>query len=136
MGLFLIPSITATQAKASIQLLEQLGFIEVDENGLYHQTENLLFIKPGVADVFVIEKFQKEMLEMAIKVYDAVAMKERMTTSTTFSISNDTFDLFKMRLRELQKELMEMARIDNTQNRAYQLVLNLFPVSRSVNEDA
>ena len=135
LGAFLVPAINAHDAKESIELLERLGFIEGDQHGLYHQTQNLIFVKTGTIDGFIIEKFQIDMLQVAIKAYEAVPVKERMTTSTTFSISKQSFHLFKMRLREMQNQLMEIARMDNTPGGAYQLTMNLFPVSKKKDEN-
>jgi len=135
LGAFLVPAIRGTEARKSIQLLERLGFIERDAQGLYHQTQNLINVKVGTSEAFIIEKFQMEMLEVALKAYTNVPVKNRMTTSTTFSISAETFDLFKLRLREMQYQLMEIARLDDNPKTAYQLSLNLFPVSRSVDNE-
>lgn len=134
LGSFLIPPIKANEAKKSILLLERLGFIEQDYMGLYHQTQNLVGVKAGTVDAFVIESFQTEMLQLAMKAYNRIAIHDRMSSSTTFSISKETYNLFKSRLRELQKQLMEIARIDDTPEISCQLTLNMFPVSRSVND--
>lgn len=131
LGAFLVPQIKGTDARRSIQLLERLGFIARDKEALYHQTENLINVKVGTSEAFVIEKFQMEMLEVALKAYSAIPVRNRMTTSTTFSISEETFELFKLRLRDMQHQLMEIARLDTKPSTAYQLSLNLFPVSRS-----
>jgi uncharacterized protein (TIGR02147 family) len=136
LGSFLIPPIKGSDAKKSVALLERLGFIERDAQGLYHQTQNLINVKVGSVDAFVIEKFQMEMLHVALKAYDSIPVRQRMTTSTTFSISYETFELFKMRIRELQYQLMEIARIEEKPGTAYQLTLNLFPVSRSVDNES
>jgi len=135
LGAFLVPPIKGSEAKKSVMLLERLGFIERDAHGLYHQTQNLINAKVGAADAFILEKFQMEMLQVALKAYDTVPVRKRMTTSTTFSISSETFELFKMRIRELQYQLMEIARIDEKPATAYQLTLNLFPVSRSIDDE-
>ncbi|MBN1760675.1 MAG: TIGR02147 family protein [Chitinispirillaceae bacterium] len=135
LGSFLVPRIKASEAKASIRLLERLGFIERDAQGLYHQTQNLIHVRVGPEDHFVIQKFQIEMVRTALKAYDTVPVPDRFSSSTTFSISRETFGLYKMRLRELQQQLMEMARIDEHPGTAYQLTLNLFPVSRSTNDE-
>lgn len=135
LGAFLVPSISASQAKESIKLLEKLGFIEKDSQGLYHQTQNLIQSKVGAVNAFTIEKFQIEMLQVAIKAYDNIEISKRMMTSTTFSISKSTFELFKVRIRELQYQLMEMARIDSSADAVYQLTTNLFPISHIVGED-
>jgi uncharacterized protein (TIGR02147 family) len=135
LGSFLVPPIRGGEAKKSVALLEKLGFIERDARGLYHQTENLINVRVGSSDAFIVEKFQMEMLHVALKAYDSAPVRSRMCSSTTFSISPETFDLFKLRLREMQHQLMEMARIDDHPGTAYQLTLNLFPVSRSAGDD-
>jgi uncharacterized protein (TIGR02147 family) len=136
LGSFLVPAISAKQSKESIRLLERLGFIERDSNGLYHQTQNILQTRVGSVDAFIIEKFQIEMLQVAIKAYENIPVSRRMTTSTTISISRETFELFKMRIRELQNQLMEMARIDSKPESVYQLTMNIFPISKCTGEDS
>lgn len=127
---FLNPPISAKEAQESIELLERLGFLERDEKGLYHQTDNVISVKPDAPDAFIIEKFQAEMLAMALKAYDNIPRSDRMSASTTFSISKATFELFKMKTREFRKELLEIARLDNEPDRVYQFTFNLFPVSK------
>jgi len=136
LGAFLTPAVNSVDAKKSVRLLERLGFIERDDDGLYHQTENLIHARPVIGDTFTIEKFQSEMLQVALKAYNFASVKSRMSTSTTFSVSRESIELFKMRLRELQNQLMEIARIDEKPDAAYQLTVNLFPVSRSVTDEA
>ena len=126
LGKFLVPPISEREAKDSVNLLEKLGFIERDELGLYHQTSNLIVTRPNPTETFIVQKFQLEMLNVAMKAYDNIALQQRMSTSTTFSISDKTFELIKLRAREFQREVMEMARIDNEQNRAYQIPSTCF----------
>ncbi len=132
---FLSPKISAKEAKSSIELLEKLGFIEKDDNGLYHQTDNLIKVKPDATQAFIIEKFQIDMLELAIKAYDRIPRKERMSASTTFSISNDTYNLFVLKTREFRKELMEIARLDDNPEQVFQFTFNLFPLSKKQGSD-
>ena len=134
LGQQLLPPISAREAQESITLLERLGFIERDDAGLYHQTDTIIGVKPGGHEAFIIERFQTEMLEMAIKSFDTVQRSERMSASTTFSISKATFDLFKMRTREFRKELLEIAKLDNEPDRVVQFTFNLFPLSQGKNK--
>jgi uncharacterized protein (TIGR02147 family) len=76
------------------------------------------------------------MLRMALAAYDTVQRNDRMSASTTFSISKTTFELFKMKTREFRKELLEIARLDDEPDRAYQFTFNLFPVSKGPDEKA
>jgi uncharacterized protein (TIGR02147 family) len=134
LGAFLVPPVKGADVKKSVQLLERLGFIERDEQGMYHQTQNLLKIKVSSIDAFIIEKFQLEMLSVAMKSYDTIPVHLRMSISTTYSISEDAFELFKFRIRELYTQLMEMARIDDKPAQVFQLTMNLFPISKKVLE--
>ncbi|MFP4417517.1 MAG: TIGR02147 family protein [Chitinivibrionales bacterium] len=125
------PRIKPEQAKESVMLLEKLGLIQKDKNGVYRQTSNLISTRPVAPEVFVIEKFQMEMLQLAQNAYDIVPRKARMSASTTFGISRKTFELFKMRTREFRKELMEIARLDTDPQEVYQFTFNLFPLSNT-----
>lgn len=135
LGAALRPQINAKQARASIALLEKLGFIERDQQGLYHQTSNVIGVHPAPSDTFIVEKFQMEMLQVALRSYEDIPIYERMSSSTTFSISEETFKLFKMKTREFRKELAEIARLDSSQECVYQLTMNLFPVCRRIKDE-
>ncbi|MBN1128852.1 MAG: TIGR02147 family protein [Chitinispirillaceae bacterium] len=135
LGSYLVPAIGAKEAQASIDLLERIGLLERDENGLYHQTDAVIGVKPAGHDAFVIEKFQLEMLDLSRKSFDEVPRSERLSASTTFSISKATFELFKMKTREFRKELLEIAKLDNEPDRVYQFTFNLFPATRSIDDE-
>ena len=134
LGAFLMPPISGYEAKESIHLLERLGFLDRDEQGLYHQTNNLVLGRPTPLQAFQIERFQMEMLQMAMKAYDNAPFERRMSTSTTLSVSTKTVELFKLRMREFQHDIMEIARMDDQQEQAVQIAMNLFPVSRIIDE--
>jgi uncharacterized protein (TIGR02147 family) len=134
LGSYLTPPIPPQLAQDSVALLERLGFIERDRNGLFHQTDALIKTKPEPDHAFIIENFQAEMLEMAIKAFDGVPRSDRMNASTTFSISEATFELFKMKTREFRKELLEIAKLDGEPSRVFQFTFNLFPMSRGIDE--
>jgi len=134
LGEFLIPQISAREAQQSVEMLEKLGFIERDDDGLFHQTDTLISTTPEASNAFIIEKFQIEMLGIAMKAYDAFPRQERMSASTTFSISRETFELFRLRTREFRRELLEIARLDTNPRTVYQFTFNLFPISRGNHE--
>ena len=135
LGNTLVPAISTKQARESIALLEKLGFIERDPEGFYHQTSNVIGVRPVPSDSFIVEKFQMEMLQVALQAYQGIPIYERMSSSTTFSVSEETFKLFKLKAREFRKELAEIARLDSSQEYVYQLTMNLFPVSRRISDE-
>jgi uncharacterized protein (TIGR02147 family) len=132
LGSFLVPPIRAIEAKNSVILLEKLGFVERSSNGTYKQTRNLIAVKVGTREAFIIEKFQMEMLEVALRAYNCIPVHERMSLSTTITVSRETFELFKLRLREMQRQLMELSHLDDEPDTVYQLTVNLFPISKNI----
>lgn len=135
LGSSLVPPIRAVEARKSVMLLEKLGFIEKCNDGSYKQTRNLINVKVGTREAFIIEKFQMEMLEVALRAYNCIPVHERMSLSTTITISGETFELFKLRLREMQRQLMEISNLDSKPDTVYQLTVNLFPISKNIKND-
>jgi uncharacterized protein (TIGR02147 family) len=131
LGSFIVPPIRAIEAKKSVALLEKLGFIEKGKDGKYHQTTTLINVKVSAREAFIIEKFQMEMLEVALRAYNCIPVHNRMSLSTTITVSEETFELFKLRLREMQRQLMEISNLDSKPTAVYQLTVNLFPISKS-----
>lgn len=125
----LTPAITAKQAEESIALLSRLGMVTKDAQGRWRQSDPVL-TTGGQVDAAVVIEFQKKMLRQALDAYDRTQGPERLMSSTTFGISEDTLDLFKKKIRDLKAELLELARLDEKPTRAYQLNLNLFPLSK------
>jgi uncharacterized protein (TIGR02147 family) len=132
LGRLLKPRIGAKQAKQSVELLLRLGFLK-KENGRYVQTEPVLSTGYGVS-AHQIVKFQIEMLKHAIESFNLAGERERLNSSTTFGISGELFAHFVAMIRDFRLKLMELARLDNKASMVYQLNLNLFPVSRRVDD--
>lgn len=125
----LSPPITPEQAAESVALLARLGLAKKDAQGRWRQADPVL-TTGGQVDAEVVAAFQKRMLELALAAFGSAGPAERLMSSTTFGISEETFALFKKRIRELKAELLELSRLDDRPTRVYQLNLNLFPLSR------
>jgi uncharacterized protein (TIGR02147 family) len=124
----LTPAITPKQAEESLALLARLGMAKKDAQGRWRQSDPVL-TTGGQVDAAVVIEFQQKMLKLAMEAFDRAEPGERLMSSTTFAISEETFDLFKKKIRDLKSEMLELARLDGKPARAYQLNLNLFPLS-------
>jgi uncharacterized protein (TIGR02147 family) len=124
----LTPAISEEQAKESVALLARLGLAKKDAQGRWRQADPVL-TTGGQVDAQSVIGFQRKMLELASEALDKSRPPERLMSSTTFGISEETFALFRKKIRELKSELLELARLDGKPTRVYQLNLNLFPLS-------
>jgi uncharacterized protein (TIGR02147 family) len=125
----LTPAIDPKLAEESLALLARLGMAKKDAQGRWRQSDPVL-TTGGQVEAEAVIGFQKRMLELALEAFERARPEERLMSSTTFGISEETFGLFKKKIRDLKSELLELARLDQKPTRAYQLNLNLFPLSR------
>jgi uncharacterized protein (TIGR02147 family) len=126
---FVNPAITPEQAKKSVQLLLQLGFLKKDGDR-YVQSEPLLATK-GTTDfeIHQLMNFQITLLKMAIEAYDRWKQDKRLTSATTFSLSRKTYPQFVEVLRECRTRLMKLAMEDEHPDQVYTLCMNFFPMT-------
>jgi uncharacterized protein (TIGR02147 family) len=125
----LTPAITAKQAEESLALLARLGMAKKDAQGRWRQSDPVL-TTDGQVDAKVVVEFQQKMIRLGLEAFEKAKTEERLMSSTTFGISEETFDLFKKKIRDMKAEFLELARLDQKPSRAYQLNLNLFPLSK------
>jgi len=125
----LTPPITVKQARDSVALLAELGLVKKDAQGRWTPTDPVLVMGAAVATE-VVEAHQQRMLALASEAFRRFPKDERFMSSTTFSVSRATYELFERRIRELKAELLEAARLDALCDHVYQLNLNLFPLSK------
>ncbi|MBN1308046.1 MAG: TIGR02147 family protein [Chitinispirillaceae bacterium] len=123
------PSITAREAKNSIQLLERLKFIEKAEDGTY------VCRRPGISAYsegrsVVLSAYAETMIERARHALEKMRDEERVISWAGFSVSAETFKLMKEESRAFRKKLVEIARNDCSPERAFHLNLQIFPVSK------
>jgi len=127
----LLPAITPRQAKESIELLLRLQMLVKEKDGTYKHSNPLISTGPEVKN-FAVMRFQMEMLKLALDSFEKFKGEQRLMAATTFSISEQTFEHFKAKIRQLRQELMEMARNDSSPEKVYHLNINLFPVSKKI----
>lgn len=128
------PPIRPAQAKKSLKVLEKLGMIARDAEGRYRPVDAVITSGPGLVERNVqalnVINFQKAMLAMAAKSYDASALKDLDMSTLTLSFSRETFQAVKKEIAALRAKIAGMAEKDAKPDRVYQMSYNLFPLTR------
>ncbi|MBN1127850.1 MAG: TIGR02147 family protein [Chitinispirillaceae bacterium] len=133
------PRISEAKARKAIELLLKLGLVTRNGDGSYALTDQ--FVTTGESwHSIAIENFQREMLHLAEESIKNVPKKNRETSTVTISVSWKCFMAMKERLREIRKELMEMARMDRDPDGVFQVNFQIFPLTgidtqRKLNEE-
>lgn len=129
LGSLCMPSITAEQARDSVELLERLGIVCKDELGALRLAA--MHVTPGEGvPVETVRQFQKDTIDLAKQALDAFPRSEREISTITMALSESDIGLVQGWVRDLRRQVQSLA--DNTRepDRVYHLNVQLFPVAR------
>jgi uncharacterized protein (TIGR02147 family) len=124
------PPISEAKARRALELLVKLGLVKKRDDGYYELTDQ--FITTGESwNSIAVENYQRETIRLAGESIRRIPKQDRETSTVTVSVSRKCFKVMKERLREVRKELLEMARIDNDPDGVYQINFQVFPLTRA-----
>lgn len=131
LGKSLVPPISASEAKRSVDLLEKLGLVEKDAEGRYHRMDSTLTTGESWKSV-AIAHFQLQALDLARQAVDRFTKAERDMSTLTLSCSAETFAQIREKLKGWRQELAELVKNDPRPEAVYQLNFQAFPLSRNL----
>ena len=124
----LVPPITEKQAAASLELLLRLNLIRVNGKGVYEQSEGVITSGDNLRSLKVL-RFQKETLKLATRALETIPMEQRDISTLTLNISLQGFERIRARVKDMRREIIEMARQDANEDRVYHLGVQFFPMA-------
>jgi len=123
------PVITASEARQSMRILTDLGFIAANPDGSWRQTEPLLHTGFEVQSI-AVRSFNRQMIQLAAEALDRVPTQERNITGVTMAVSEQTYGLITEEIRAFQDKILRLVEQDPSADRVYQMNVMLFPVSQ------
>jgi uncharacterized protein (TIGR02147 family) len=129
LGNFLDPPLTASQAKKAVNLLLQLGILQRLESGKYIVPVASLTTGDELASTALF-KFHRQSMKLAERAIDAFPSNERDISGVTMSLSNSGFEKIKEEVKLFRKRLMVISQSDSGEERAFQVNIQLFPLSK------
>jgi uncharacterized protein (TIGR02147 family) len=123
------PAIKPAEAGNAVDVLAKLGFLRKGPSGSYALDSQFIGSGPAVPAT-VIHKYQLATMELAMGALGRFSREERDVSTVSLSLSAKGLEAVKERTREFRKGLMEIADGDTAADRAFQLNIQLFPVSR------
>lgn len=125
------PEITPGQAKASVELMEQLGLLE-KVDGFWKPTSQAISSGDDIKDELVLQ-LQMQQLELARLAVMTKSSLPKDISTNTISISAQAFDQVRRRITAFRSEVRSIVhKDDHPADRVYNLCLALFPLSRKV----
>jgi uncharacterized protein (TIGR02147 family) len=129
----LLPKITTDQAEKALSTLVELGLLEPDDERGLRQRDALLSTGPGPLGHHIVD-YHRAMLSLAADALDTIPREEREISSLTLCVSQETMLDIKERIRELRREILQLAELEGEPDRVVQVSFQLFPLSEKREE--
>lgn len=135
LGNMCVPPISAEEARQSIQILQQLGFVQRDAQRTLRPADPHLTAGEGVPPT-VLRAFHAQVIALAQESLERIPSAERDISAVTASVDEKGLDLLREMARELRQRVQALAHATRTPDRVFQLNIQVFPVGAWPAEDA
>jgi uncharacterized protein (TIGR02147 family) len=129
LGAALRPPIPASEAKAAISLLAELGLIARDAAGRWKACHASLETPGDESQSLLFRAYRKEMLARAADALDREPPGAQVQTCTTLSVSPQGLQRIQAHLDEFHRRVLETVQADRGEDRVMQLNIQLFPLA-------
>jgi uncharacterized protein (TIGR02147 family) len=122
------PSISPREAKKAITLLERLGLIKKESDGIYKKTAAAVSAVPLGGSIAITNQALQTM-RLAQEALDRFPKELRNVSGVAFSVSQKTFEDIQEEIRNFRKKILTLAQADSNPDAVYQFNIQLFPLS-------
>lgn len=130
----LLPSITPTQAKKSIELLLDIGILQRDTKGILVQKDSVISSEYEMASEALCN-FHSQMIDLAGRSNEHTPREKREISSLTLGVSQRCVKRLKERIRIFKEDVLTMVLEDQTDSETvYQLNFQLFPLIKKIED--
>lgn len=124
----LSPSITAKQAKESIRLLTDLGFIFKNADGVYELKDKVITTGEKWRSA-AIRAFQEETIQLARESLDRHPKEARDVSTITVAVSHEDLQEIRERAREFRRSILQMKTNNKQSDVVYQVNVQIVPLT-------
>jgi uncharacterized protein (TIGR02147 family) len=123
------PSISIKEAKESIQLLLDLGFIQKKATGKYEVQDARITTGDKWQSV-AIRNFQEECLKLASESLTRHPKEIRDISTVTMTLSSKNIEEVRARVKELRQSLLHLHSEGEDPDSVYQVNIQVFPLTQ------
>lgn len=135
LGAALRPPITAQEAQKSVKLMLDLGLAVQDKESGLKLTSAAITTGPK-ASALQVDLFHQQTLRLAMEAMDRFPKAEREFSTLTLGIAPELLPMVKDILADARRRIGELAEASETASRAYQVNMQVFPLSASYDSGA
>ena len=125
----LCPAITPAEARQAVETLLELGMAKRDEIGFVHSSEEAISTGDSWQSA-AIHNLQRKFIELGKEALDRFPKEDRDVSNLTVTVSEETFDIIRKKIKDLRSQVMAMACAEQMPDRVLQVNIQLFPLLR------
>ncbi len=123
------PTITVSEARKAVELLLELNLVEKGPDGCLSLTSR--FITTGEEwRTLAVRTFQKETLDIAKQALESIPKEMRDISTLTITMDAEALEKIRERIRQFHREVFEIVDQSGKVDRAYQVNIQVFPLSK------
>ncbi len=126
-----IPESSTDEVNEAISLMFNLGLLQQDKNGKYHQTSKVISMMDPAKQV-ASTKLQIAMGKLALEALKDIPFSNRSMTGLTIGISSKSYKRIVFELAEFRKKIIAIVTDDPVTEQVYRLNLQFFPLSKKI----
>lgn len=129
LGAAVVPAISAEKARRSVERLCSIGLLQKRPDGGYEQSDPVVSAEgaPGA----LLREFKREMVLRGLVAMDDLPPARRHFSTSTISMSRESFKRMCKRIDELRAEFLESASEEEPEI-VFQANFQIFPISHSL----
>lgn len=120
------PKITSDEAKESVRRLEEVGLLVCRPDGAWEQAHPV--VSGEGTPPALLREFKREMTLRALEAMDSLPPSKRHFSTSTFSVSLQTYRILCERIDRLRSEILQIA-TDEAPEIVLQANFQVFPIS-------
>ncbi|MBN1984256.1 MAG: TIGR02147 family protein [Chitinivibrionales bacterium] len=124
----IVPKVSIPDIERSLIILERLKLIYKDEKGVWRTCYKILKADSTIP-TDVRTQYQKQMLSLGIEAVSNFHQHEQEIRLVTATLCEESVQRVKVLLQNLAKELLKIAEMEVSATRAYQINMQLFPLT-------
>lgn len=130
----LVAKITAQQATESMDLLQRLGFISLDEEtGKYKQTDSRLATSNRVRGMALL-KYHQQMIDFGRLALTTIKGRRRNINTVTVCCNDDTVKKINTIINLMQTQILDLVDNQGSGDQIYQVNVQMFPFTNEPEE--
>jgi len=122
------PPIKPLEAKKTVALLDRLGLIRRNADGVWKAVDKTISAGTEVVQLGLLN-FQEQTATLALQAIREMTKEKRNVSGMTLGISRKTYEMICREIGEFQARLQALAEQDNDADNVYQFNFQFFPIT-------